>query len=163
MKKLNCVILLSFLIILIEGCSNAPTTSADIFSDSTSDFIVLNCHEETVTPYSRSKILTITDVKVNEKMVTLSYKLESTMTENPVLIANYTEGNIACATTNFHYYSEEITSNRYTMTKNKIEIECVPDSFVSGNVLVRIFLVREEDNETPYMAISNVASLRMNF
>ena len=133
-------------------------------AQSANDTIVIDCQGHTVIPYGRAKVLTITEAKLNVKMVTLTYKLETEMKEKPVLIANYTEGNIACGTSSFHYYSKGITRISYTMTEDKIKFVLSPQSFVSGNVLVRIFLVEKDDaNGTSYLAISNVVSLRADF
>lgn len=132
-------------------------------AQSANDPIVIDCQNHTVTPYGRAQIFKITDVKLNVKMVTLTYELENPMTEKPVLIANYTEGNIACGTRGYHYHGKSVTQYTYTMTDNAIKFVPSPQGFVSGNVLVTIFLMGKEDLQEPYMAMSNVVSLRMDF
>jgi len=150
---------LFFLIVAVMLCS------LTIKAQSTNDNIVLDCRgANKVIPYGRSKILTITDVKVNEyKEVTLSYKLENKMTEKPVLASNFTEGNITCGINNFYVYANGLSQITYMMNDKTITFIASPSQRVSGSVLVRVFLIWRRDQISPFMAISNVASLKIDF
>jgi hypothetical protein len=141
----------------------AQTASETKVINSTNDPIVIDCRESTVIPYGNSKIVTFTDVEVSGEILILSYKLENKMTENPVLIANYTEGNIACATKSFHYVGPMIKPASDATTDNTFYLKPTPQSFVSGNVLVRIFFMDGQNTDSPIKAISNVVSVRMDF
>lgn len=134
--------------------------SLTIKAQSTGDTIVIDCpggHK--IIPYGRSKIFTITDVKLNGKIVTLSYKLENTMTEKPMVIVYYTKDNTYCSSS-LYYYGKE--AHLYsTMTENEIKFTPAPVLNGLGDVLVRVFLVWEDDFKNPFMAVSNVGSLIM--
>ena len=93
----------------------------------------------------------------------MSYKLENTMSVKPVLVANYTEGNIACGVNVFNRYNKANPKYSYQMSKKTIKFIPSPPDFVKGKVLVRIFLGGKKDMKDNYMAISNVVSIRMNF
>ena len=80
------------------------------------------------------------------------------MTEEPVLIANYTEGNIAYATVSFHYVKNQLKAR-----ENTIIFAPSPQDLVSGIVLVRMFFIDGQNTKNPMMAISNWVSLRMDF
>jgi hypothetical protein len=138
-----------------------------ISAQSTSDTVFIDCGAPTgvtkIIPYGRSKIFTITDVKYNGKMVTLSYKLENTMTEKPMAIVFYTTIDNSYCSWSPYSFSKEGEWWGYTMTENEINFAPVPSLIKKGlgDVLMRIFFIRENDGWIAFMAISNVASLKI--
>jgi len=113
-----------------------------------------------VIPYGRIKLLTIFDPRVLVgNRVEMSYKLENSMKEKPVLITSFTEANIAATTSSFYYYEFS-----YDMSEKKIKFLPKPVGWVSGRTKVRIYFVMEKDLDNDTLrAVSNVITLYLRY
>ncbi len=121
--------------------------------------------EHVVIPYGRSKLLTIFNPRVlNGNRIELSYKLENGMEGEPVLIASFTEANIAALTSSFYYFKSAYSGGGYDMSERTIEFLPRPADWVHGRTKVRIYLVMADDTDDDALrAVSNVVSLSLDF
>lgn len=115
-----------------------------------------------VLPFGRSKLLTIFNPKIlNGNTVELSYKLENEFKDKLVLVASFTEANIAALTSSFYY-----RESGYVMSEKTIKFSPRPGSWVNGKTKVRIYFLTMEDlnadNERS-KAVSNVVTIYLNY
>ena len=75
-----------------------------------------------VIPYGRSKLLTVFNPQVlDNNRVEMSYKLENGMEEKPVLVASFSEGNIAVGTSSFYRFEHPSAAYSYDMSEKTIK------------------------------------------
>ena len=128
------------------------------------DTAPVKLYRKSVIPYGRSKALTIFNPQIRGPRVDLSYRLENGMEEHPVLVASFTEANIAAQTSSFYYFGRG-----YTMPEETIRFSPLPGgpsgNWVSGRAKVRIYLIMADDirNDDDLRAVSNVVTLYMEY
>jgi len=120
-----------------------------------------------VIPYARNKLITIFNPQVFVgNRVKMSYKLEKSMEEKPVLIASFTEANIAAMTSSFYYFKYSNLNMRYDMSEKTITFNPKPQDWVFGKTKVSIYFMMKEDldsKDVRYKAVSNVITLYLNY
>ena len=122
-----------------------------------------------VIPYGRNKLITIFNPQVFVgNRIKMSYKLEKSMEEKPVLVASFTEANIAAMTSRYYYFEYPNLNMRYDMSEKTITFNPNPGDWVFGKTKVSIYFITKKDLESlskdvRYKAVSNVITLYLNY
>ena len=115
-----------------------------------------------VVPYGREKLITIFNHRViSGNRIEISYKFEKEEREDLVLMAIYTEANIAAMTGSFHYFGRS-----YEMGNKSITFSLRPGAWVKGKTRISLYFLTPEDNRlsaNKALAASNVLSFYMDY
>ena len=132
---------------------------------STDTATVVLYREHMVIPYGRSKLLTIFNPReLDGNRIELSYELENDMEGDPVLLASFTEANIAALTTAYYYLNSPYPGGGYEMSARTIEVSPKPPDWVRGRTRVSIYLMMADDTDDDALrAVSNVVTLYLDY
>lgn len=121
--------------------------------------------EHVVIPYGRSKLLTIFNPRILDgNRIELSYELENGVEGDPVLLASFTEANIAALTTSYYYLRSPYPGGGYEMSARTIEFSPKPVDWVQGRTKVTIYLMMADDTDDDALrAVSNVVSIYVDY